>query len=289
MDAVYLVEPTTGAALTLATPVSPGAIVVRGDGLVAAVTRAGGVTFLDLQKRALLRDVDGPATSVAFGAGSEVLLATDASTSSWLDLDTGSTRAASSTAGETPGFATAPGTSTFYSLRGHALVRHDDTIAAADPSFDLAPFTSPETGVKPCATPFWVTDDGSHLVLDCSRAFALSPDRALDLRYLGFLEAVSTLDNVAYAPSTHRYFTVPEVFTFSDGLETGIGRIAVHDDHSMNLTSVIDIGLFPGTAALSHPLRVFLGQTPRQIIVVAQSDFFQAPTHAIYTLDVTGR
>jgi hypothetical protein len=288
MDAVYLVEPATGAALTLATPVSPGAIVVRGDGLVAAVTRAGGVTFLDLQKRALLREVDGPATSVAFGAGSEVLLATDASTSSWLDLDTGATRAASSTASETPGFATAPGTSRFYSLRGHALVRHDDTIAAADPSFDLAPFVSPETGVKPCATPFWVTDDGSHLVLDCSRAFALSPDRALDLRYLGFLEAVSTLDNVAYAPSTHRFFSVPEVFTFSDGLATGIGRIAVHDDQSMNLTSVIDIGPFPGTAALSHPLRVFMGQTPRQIIVVAESDFFEAPTHAVYTLDVTG-
>ena len=45
---------------------------------------------------------------------------------------------------------------------------------------------------------------------------------------------------------------------------------------------------FPGTAALSRPMRVFMGQTPQKIIVVVQSDFFQSPTHAVYTLDVTG-
>jgi hypothetical protein len=287
-DAVFLVDPATGDAEPLPTPTNPSTIAVRADGLVAAVTRDGGIRFLDLQKRTLLRDVDGPATSVAFGAGSEVLLATGASTSSWLDLDTGATRAASSTTGETPGFTTVPGTSSFYSMRGRGLVRHDDTIAPADPSFDLAAFVSPEAIVKPCATPFWVTDDGSNLVLDCSRVFSLSPDRALDLRYLGFLEAVSRLDHVAYAPSTHRFFSVPEVFVLAGEFATGIGRIAVHDDQFLDLVSVIDLGTFPGGTALSQPLRVFMGQTPKQIIVVAESDFFAPPTHAVYTLDVTG-
>jgi hypothetical protein len=287
-DAVFLVDPATGAAEPLPAPANPSAISVRADGLVAAVTRDGGITFFDLQNKTVLRSVDGPATSVTFGAKSEVLIATDATTSSWLDLDTGTLRAASSTTGETPGFSAVPGTSSFYSMRERSLVRHDDTIAPADPSFDLAPFVSPTAIVKPCATPFWVTDDGTHLVLDCSRAFALSPDRAHDLRYLGFLEAVSSLDSVAYAPSTHRFFSVPEVFVFSDSLATALGRIAVHDDESLNLVSSIDVGFFPGTAALSAPMRVFMGQTPQQIIVVSASDSFEAPTHAVYTLDVTG-
>jgi hypothetical protein len=287
-DAVALVDPTTGASEALPAVASPSTVAVRSDGLVAAVTRAGGVTFYDLQKRAVLRAVDGPATSVAFGAGSEVLLATDASTSSWLDLDTGAVRAGSTTAGEMPGFAAVPGTSRFYSMRERALVRHDDTIAAGDPTFDLSAFASPESSVKPCATPFWITEDGSTLVLDCSRAFALSADRAHDLRYLGFFEAVSRLDDIAYAPTTHRFFSAPEVFVFSDGLATAIGRIAVHDDQSLNLVASVDLGTFPGTAALSRPLRVFMGQTPRSIIVVAQADTFTTPSHAVYTLDVSG-
>jgi hypothetical protein len=287
-DGVYLVDPATGAADPLPAPAAPSSVAVRADGLVAAVARAGGVTFFDLQQRTVLRAVDGPATSVTFGARSEVLLATDAASSAWLDLDTGALRAASSTAGETPGFTAVPGTSSFYSLRGRDLVRHDDTITAADPLFDLAPFVSPEAIVKPCATPFWVTDDGSHLVLDCARVFALSSDRARDLRYLGTLEAVSTLAHVAYAPSAHRFFSAPSVFIFSDGLATAIGRVAVHDDQSLDLVSSIDVGLFPGTAALSQPMRVFMGQTPERLLVVATSDTFGTPTHAIYTLDVSG-
>ena len=285
-DALYLVDPATGATTSLPAPASPSTVLVRDDGLVAAVTRTGGVTFYDLQKRTVLRDVDGPATSVAFGPTPEVLLATDASTSSWLDLETGAVRAASTTTGHTPGFSTVPRTNTFYSMSQRTLVRHDDTIAVSDPSFDLGPFASTTTVARPCATPFWITEDGSHLVLDCAHVFSLSSDRAHDLRYLGALEWESTTGEVAYAPTTHRFFSVPSVFDLGDRLATGIGRIAVHDDQLLNLMSLVDLGTFPGTAELSQPEHVFMGQTPQQIIVVVQVDTFQTPSHAVYTFDV---
>ncbi|HVX97479.1 MAG TPA: hypothetical protein VHK47_21375 [Polyangia bacterium] len=287
-DAVYLVDPATAASTKLAEPAGPGAVTLREDGLVAAVTRTGGVTFLDLQSHSILREADGPATSVAFGKPPEVLIAADSATSSWLDLETGARRAASTTTEQTPGFSTVPGTNVFYSLRAHALVRHDDVIAAGDPTFDLAPFVSPEAIVRPCATPFWITEDGSHLVLDCARVFALSPDRASDLRYVGILEWESATAEVAYSNQTHRFFSVPSVFDLGETLATGIGRIAVHDDVLLNLTAVIDLGLFPGTAELSQPEHVFLGQKPGELIVVVQADTFTTPSHAVYTFDVTG-
>jgi DNA-binding beta-propeller fold protein YncE len=287
-DAVYLVDPATGASTKLAEPAGPGAVTLREDGLVAAVARTGGVTFIDLQSRSIVREVDGPATSVAFGKIPEVLIAADGSTSSWLDLDTGARRAASTTTEQTPGFSTVPGTNVFYSLRAHTLVRHDDVIAAGDPAFDLAPFVSPEAIVRPCATPFWITEDGSHLVLDCARVFALSPDRAGDLRYVGILEWESATAEVAYSRQTHRFFSVPSVFDLGEMLATGIGRIAVHDDVLLNLTAVIDLGLFPGTAELSQPEHLFLGQKPGELIVVVQADTFTTPSHAVYTFDVTG-
>ena len=287
-DAVYLVDPATGAATSLPSPANPSTIMVRDDGLVAAVTRDGGVTFIDLQKRTVLREVEGPATSVAFGPFPEVLIATDASTSSWLNLETGAARAASTAAGQGLAFSTVPDTNTFYAMQDRTLVRHDDTIAAGDPAFDLAPFASITAIVRPCATPFWITDDGSHLVLDCARVFSLSSDRARDLQYLGILEWESTTAEIAYAPSTHRFFSVPTVFDLGSSLATGIGRIAVHDDELLNLKSLIDLGTFPGTAALSQPQHVFMGQTPQQIIVVVQADTFETPSHAVYTFDVTG-
>jgi hypothetical protein len=287
-DAVYLVDPATGASTKVAEPSGPGAVTLREDGLVAAITRSGGVTFLDLESRSIRREADGPATSVAFGKPPEVLIAADASTSSWLDLETGARRAASTTTEQTPGFSTVPGTDVFYSLRAHTLLRHDDVIAAGDPSFDLAPFVSPEAIVRPCATPFWITEDGSHLVLDCARVFALSPDRSGDLRYVGILEWESATAEVAYSPKTHRFFSVPSVFDLGEMLATGIGRIAVHDDVLLNLTAVIDLGLFPGTAELSQPEHVFLGQKPGELIVVVQADTFTTPSHAVYTFDVTG-
>jgi hypothetical protein len=287
-DAVYLVDPATGASTKLASPPGPVAITLSEDGLVAAVTRTGGVTFVDLESQSILREADGPATSVAFGKPPEVLIAEDASSSSWLDLATGARRAASPTTGQTPGFSTVPGTSVFYSMRAHTLARHDDVITTSDPTFDLAPFVSPEAIVRPCATPFWITEDGSHLVLDCARVFALSPERANDLRYLGILEWESSTAEVAYSAATHRFFSVPSVFDLGESLATGIGRIAVHDDVLLNLTALIDLGLFPGTAELSQPEHVFLGQTPGQLIVVVQADTFTTPSHAVYTFDVSG-
>jgi hypothetical protein len=125
-------------------------------------------------------------------------------------------------------------------------------------------------------------------VLDCARVFALSPDRASDLRYVGILEWESATAEVAYSNQTHRFFSVPSVFDLGETLATGIGRIAVHDDVLLNLTAVIDLGLFPGTAELSQPEHVFLGQKPGELIVVVQADTFTTPSHAVYTFDVTG-
>jgi hypothetical protein len=225
---------------------------------------------------------------VTFGVAPEVLVATDDATSSWLDLTTGALRAASTTTGESPEFSAVPGTSRFYALRGRDLVRHDTTIAPEDPAFDLAPFMPTDATARPCATPFWITDDGSRLLLDCARVFALSPDRALDLRYLGNLEWESTTDAVAYAPATGRLFSVPTVFALGASLATGIGRVAVHEDRLLNLVGLVDLGPFPSSAALSQPQHVFIGQTPLQLIVVVQADSYQTPSHAVYTFDVTG-
>jgi hypothetical protein len=287
-SALLLVDPATGTSEPLPTPTAPAGVTVRPDGHVAAVARAGGVTFVDLVTKTILREQDGPATRVVFGKMPEVLLATDATTWSWLNLDTGGLRAATTTTDPSPWFATQPGTNTFYSVEAHALLRHDDVSAPADPSFDLSPFASAETIIKPCAMPFWITDDGSRLVMNCSRVFALSTDRAHDLVYVGILETESTTAYAAYAPSTHRFFSAPTIYDLDGSFVTAFGRIAVHDDVLLNLLSLVDLGGFPGSTAQSYPQQIFMGPTAQQIVVLVRSDSFLPPTHAVYTFDVTG-
>ncbi len=294
-SAVLLVDPDSGTSETIATPASPSKVSLSADGLTAAVARSGGVTFLNLQTRTVLREQDGAATDVAFGPPGEALLAT-ANGLSWLDLGTGATRQAFEASASAFGFGTLPGTATFYTSSaafGPQLMRHDDVATNVDPVANLGIFSFDDNNVTPtCGSRLWVAEDSGDVILNCGRVYRQTTTKSDDLVYAyGFENAFSVTD-IVHSSTMGRYFMAPELLFQGATYFDAYPYVTVYDDELLNLRATIALGPFPGlgvpgATVQSRALRVFVAPKPERLYVVVQPDE-STPKSAVYTLDISG-
>ncbi len=290
--AVYLVDPDTGVAETIATPIAPAQVYVRPDGLVAAIVRQGGVTFLDLNARTVLLEQEGPVMTAAFGPTTQVLTETAFTNgflyATWVDTSTGVKRGGFSMA-PLGGplfpdfFATVPNTLTSYAIDTllEVLRRHDDVAAVGDPSVDLAPL-EPDVLTATVCKSLWVTGNGSLLTLNCGRAFRLSAARATDLVYAGGFERTPLIRDVVHFQAGGRLFVLPQEIVSGDTFFADTNVLAIYDDDRLNLRALVELG------ALGW--RVFIGPEPAQPYVVARVAVFGSGTTTtlVEKLDLTG-
>jgi hypothetical protein len=295
-SAVLLVDPDSGTSQTIATPAGPSKVSLSPDGLTAAVVRSGGVTFLNLQTRAVLREQDGAATDVAFGPPGSALLAT-ANGLSWLDLGTGATREAFGASASAFGFGTLAGTLTFYTSSaafGPELIRHDDVATNVDPVANLGIFSFDDNNVTPtCGSRLWVAEDGGDVILNCGRVYRQTTPTSDDLVYAYGFENTFSITDVVHSSTMGRYFMAPELLFQGDTYFDAFPYVTVYDDELLNLRATIAVGSFPGPSTpgvtvQSRVQRVFLASKPERLYVVVHADRSEPPTNAVYTLDVSG-
>jgi hypothetical protein len=292
--AVKLVDPDSGAADTIATPAQPSSVFVDAEGRTAAVLRSGGVTFIDLVGRTVLREREIPSKHVAFVSPTRVLV--DDGTNggiSWLDLGTGIATPAFSSSFSSYGVGAVPGTSTFYtSTAGDGrLTRHDQTaVFSGDPYFPLDLLQLPSSNLFSCGTAFQIAGDGSSAILDCGGVIKLAAAKADDLVYAGSLELTPSVSQSVYAPASHRFYVLPATLQGSDSIYAGLAQIAVYDDRWLNLLALIDPGTFPGTTVVGQLQRLFVGAPSGLLYALAQNydPSGVANTYAIYRFDVSG-
>ena len=288
--AVYLVDPDTGAAETIATPVAPSRVYVRPDGLVATVVRQGGVTFLDLVTHTVLLEQEGPVMTAAFGPAPQVLTETAFTNgflyASWVDTSTAVKRSAFSMeplGPLTPNlFATVPNTLRSYAIDTalEVLRRHDDVTAAGDPIVDLT-LLEPDVLAATACQSLWVDGAGSLLTLNCARAFRLSTVRANDMVYAGGFERTQIIRDVVHSQGSGRMLVVPYSMVSGDSIISDGNVLAIYDDARLNLRALIGLE--------SLGLRVFLGSDPNQPYVVEQVYALGSPTTTLVEkLDLAG-
>ena len=194
------------------------------------------------------------------------------------------------------GFTSLPGTQTFYSATASAvfpipLLRHDDTVASGDPSFDIGLLDPMDNTGTPCGSQMWASEDHARLVLDCARVFDLSTARASDLAYAGQLERTRGVKDVAFDAAHSRLFVAgPTIFQGDTYFPLNV--VAVYEGDQLRLKALIDVsGVFdPSPFSLDlHVVRVFAAAAANRVYAAVTAEGPLLANHdAIVALDVSG-
>jgi hypothetical protein len=291
---VRLIDPDSGAAETIAMPANPSRVFLRSDGLAAAVVRTGGVTFLDLAARTVLREQEGAAAHVGFSMAPRVLIDDGATSLRRLDLTTGTLTSVFSSLSLLFAFGAVPDSPVFYTSESEGrLTRHDGTsVVSTDPYYDLGLLSKNDNVAPHCGGgTLAIADGAARAVLECGAVFGLSPTRgaADDLAYRGGLELTPAVVDVAYVPATHRFFVAPSLLVGGDSYFDIRDQVAIYDDQWLNFRALINVGAFPASTFQSETQRVFVGADPGRLYVLAKAiDFVTNGPAAIYAFDVSG-
>jgi chitinase len=279
-SALYIYDPWTGDAASVALPLAATSVGVGPDGTFAAIGHDGWVSYVDLVARELV--VTHPVTADVL----DVVLADNGfiyafpAQDQWEQIY--SVEIATGTQTESQGWSIYAGTVAKLHPSGDFMYGADNGLSPSDiEKYDIQGGTanylydSPYHGDYGMCGDLWMAEDGKRIFTRCGNVFFASTDKAKDMTYNGsFPDDIAYIEHLSHSTAAGKVALIPGEWWFPQ--ETEVDDTAVH---VFNYDFLTTAGVIPlpkvESKGLQHPMHgrfVFHDCLGENIFVIAQAD-----------------
>lgn len=269
---LYIVNPSTGANVSIDLPAIPATVSISPDGLYAAVGHNGWVSYVDLNSQVLLKTYP-VSTNV-----SDVVLAGNGYAYTFSDFHSLNLQTGAETQSEnyifTIGWAKLhPSGKAIYGadigFSPSDIFKYDITKGTATELYD-----SPYHGDYPMCENLWMSEDGFRIFTTCGNAFRSSENKSEDMIYNGSLADIKLIIHLSHSTAANMVAAIPQNTNLPPAAEKRDNKIWIYDYQFLSLKWKYALPSFSlnSKTYTGHGKFVFFSSDGARLYAILQAD-----------------